>query len=70
MIMNATAQESSRFFPTKSDIFGQLFENRKRNPMPPKGPTMTLVAGAYFFWGGDVTFSPDNYDIRLFREFQ
>ncbi|KAF8458322.1 fungal-specific transcription factor domain-containing protein [Terfezia claveryi] len=44
MITNATAQDSSRFFPTKNGVFGQLFENRKRNPMPPKGPTMTLVA--------------------------
>ena len=67
--MNATAQESNRFFPTKCGVFGQLFENRKRNPMPPKGPTMTLVAGTYYC-RGDVTFSSDIYGIRLFCEFQ
>lgn len=43
MIMNATAQDSSKLFPSNNGVFGQLFENRKRNPMPPKAVTITLV---------------------------
>lgn len=51
MIMNATAQDSGKMFPTKNSVFGQLFENHKRNPMPPKGPTITLVTGVCpSFW--------------------
>jgi len=69
MIMTAATQGSDKSFQAKSEIFGQLFENRRRNPMPPKGPTITLVAGTYFFKKG-VTFSSDIYDIRLLREFQ
>lgn len=50
MIMNATGSESSRFFPSNKNVFGSLFENGKRNPMPPKGPTVRLVTGVASFF--------------------
>ena len=44
--MNTNCHDTSK---TKDGTFEQLFENHRRNPIPPKGPTTALVTGADFF---------------------
>ncbi|KAF8470584.1 fungal-specific transcription factor domain-containing protein [Kalaharituber pfeilii] len=43
MIMNTAAQDHNKFFPAKNGIFGPLFENKRRNPLPPKRPAQALI---------------------------
>ena len=45
--MNANCHDTSQ---TKSDVFDQLFGERRRNPIPPKGPTTALVTGTDYFF--------------------
>ena len=43
--MNTNCHDTSK---AKNGVFDELFENYKRSPIPPKGPTTALVTGTGF----------------------